>query len=38
MARSKTAWRPLRSRKSGRKTNKRVAENIKVLKNLLASN
>lgn len=38
MAKSKTTWRPLRSRKSGRKTNKRVAENIKVLKQLLASN
>lgn len=37
MARNKKTWRPLRSRKSGRKTSKRVAENIKVLKQLLAT-
>ena len=38
MARSKTTWRPLRSRRSGKKTNRRVAENIKVIKQLLNSN
>lgn len=37
MARSKSSWRPMRSRKSGKKTNKRVAENIKVIKQLLSS-
>ena len=38
MARSKNTWRPMRSRKSGRKTNKRVAENLKVIKQLLTVN
>lgn len=38
MARSKNTWRPMRSRKSGKKTDKRVAENIKVIKRLLNVN
>lgn len=34
MARSKKTFKPMRSKKSGVKTNKRISRNIKILKKL----
>jgi hypothetical protein len=34
MARAKKTWRPMKSRKAGKKNDKRIAENIRVLKKL----
>lgn len=38
MARSKTYFRPMRSKKSGKKTNKRIQENHILLKKLTNGN
>ena len=35
MARSKKKFKPMRSKRSGMKTNKRINENNKILKKLL---
>lgn len=34
MARAKKTWRPMKSRKAGKKNDRRIAENIRVIKSL----